>query len=102
MEDLPKVVISYEICGMSLWQVSTTRKFHESQVFQQLHEARYLHLPYQKGPHIYIYMQHFVLTCSIILPSIIKLFQMATELQARNELKLWISGKARYQILLYI
>ena len=30
-------------------------------------------------------MQHSVLTCSIILPSIIKIFLMVTELYSRNE-----------------
>ena len=38
--------------------------------------------------------QHSVLTCSIILPSIIKIFLMVTELYSRNEneVKNWIRG----------
>ena len=32
-------------------------------------------------------MTHLTLTCCIILQSIIKIFQMATEKQARNEVK---------------
>ena len=38
--------------------------------------------------------QHSMLTCSIILPSIIKIFLMVTELYSRNknEVKNWIRG----------
>ena len=37
-------------------------------------------------------MRHLALTCCIILQSIIKMFQMVTEKQARNEVKIWIRG----------
>ena len=37
-------------------------------------------------------MRHSALTCCIILQSIIKIFQMVTEILARNEVKLWIRG----------
>ena len=36
--------------------------------------------------------QNFMLICSIILPSIIKLFHVVTEKQARNEFKRLIRG----------
>ena len=31
-------------------------------------------------------------TCSIIFPSITEIFQMVTELQARNEFNIWLRG----------
>ena len=39
-------------------------------------------------------MQHSTLTCSIILPSTIRIFLMVAELQSEheNEVKIWIRG----------
>ena len=37
-------------------------------------------------------MRHLALTCCIILQSTINLFQMVTQKQARNEVKIWIRG----------
>ena len=37
-------------------------------------------------------MRHCALTCCIIPWSIIKVFQIVTEIIARNEVKIWISG----------
>ena len=40
-------------------------------------------------------MKHLALTCCIILQSVIKIFQIVTEKQARDEVRIWIRGITR-------
>ena len=39
-------------------------------------------------------MRHSAFTCSIILQSTIKIYQLVTEIKTRDEVKIWIRGNA--------
>ena len=60
-----------------------TLKFHENQVFQQLQQLKIWIRGHKKEEKqsLHSSMRHFALICCIILQSIIKIFEIVTELR---------------------